>query len=156
VAGLIVDKLELSDMTVDWVWICLLALWQRWWPDRVCLELLDHKMQAGYALDAGSNTRVAVLTWLSAWSDMLRLCDATGISSIEEFDDRFPLTQSLYNWIQDLEMALENAGRDDRQPEADTNAAAGDLFNRAGFALVAVDARGTGASFGAREIKRLR
>jgi hypothetical protein len=68
----------------------------------------------------------------------------------------FPLTQSLYNWIQDLEMALENAGRDDRRPEADTNAAAGDLFNRAGFALVAVDARGTGAPFGAREIKRLR
>jgi hypothetical protein len=67
-----------------------------------------------------------------------------------------PLTQSLFNWIQDLEMALENAGRDDRRPEADTNAAAGDLFNRAGFALVAVDARGTGAPFGAREIKRLR
>jgi putative CocE/NonD family hydrolase len=35
-------------------------------------------------------------------------------------------------------------------PEADTNAAAGDLFNRAGFALVVVDARGTGASFGTR------
>ena len=33
---------------------------------------------------------------------------------------------------------------------ADTNAAAGDLFNRAGFALVVVDARGTGASFGTR------
>jgi uncharacterized protein len=35
-------------------------------------------------------------------------------------------------------------------PEADTNAGAGDLFNRAGFALVVVDARGTGASFGTR------
>ena len=35
-------------------------------------------------------------------------------------------------------------------PEADTNAAAGDLFNGAGFALVVVDARGTGASFGMR------
>ena len=35
-------------------------------------------------------------------------------------------------------------------PEADTNWAAGDLFNRAGFALVVVDARGTGASFGTR------
>lgn len=35
-------------------------------------------------------------------------------------------------------------------PEADTNAAAGNLFNRAGFALVVVDARGTGASFGTR------
>ena len=35
-------------------------------------------------------------------------------------------------------------------PAADTNAAAGDLFNHAGFALVVVDARGTGASFGTR------
>jgi putative CocE/NonD family hydrolase len=35
-------------------------------------------------------------------------------------------------------------------PEADTNAVAGDLFNRAGFALVVADARGTGASFGTR------
>jgi uncharacterized protein len=35
-------------------------------------------------------------------------------------------------------------------PEADTNAAAGDLFNRAGLALIVVDARGTGASFGMR------
>jgi putative CocE/NonD family hydrolase len=38
----------------------------------------------------------------------------------------------------------------DPRPEADTNAAAGDLFNRAGFALVVADARGTGASFGTR------
>ena len=31
VAGPIVDKQKLNDdMTVDWVWISLLALWQRW------------------------------------------------------------------------------------------------------------------------------
>jgi uncharacterized protein len=34
--------------------------------------------------------------------------------------------------------------RQEPGPAADTNAAAGDLFNRAGFALVVVDARGTG------------
>src|SRR6478736_6692573 len=115
VAGPIVDKLKLDDMTVDWVWISLLALWQRWWPDRPGLELLDDKMQAGYARDAENDSHAAVVTWLDAWSDVLRLCDATGISSIEEFDDRFPLSQSLFNWSQDLEMALENAGRDNRE-----------------------------------------
>jgi uncharacterized protein len=35
-------------------------------------------------------------------------------------------------------------------PESDSNRAAGDLFNGAGFALVVADARGTGASFGTR------
>ena len=115
VARPIVDKLKLDDMTVNWVWISLLALWQRWWPDRPGLELLDDKMQAGYAQDAENDTHAAVVTWLDAWSDVLRLCDATGIGSIEEFDDRFPLSQSLFNWSQDLEMALENAGRDNRE-----------------------------------------
>jgi hypothetical protein len=112
VAKPIVDKLDLDDMTVDWVWICLLALWQRWRPDRACLELLDDKMQAGYALDPEGNTHAAAVTWLNAWSDVLRLCDAADIGSIEEFDDRFPLTQSLFSWVQDLEVTLENAGRD--------------------------------------------
>jgi tetratricopeptide (TPR) repeat protein len=116
VAGPIADKLELADATtVDWVWISLLALWQRWWPDRPGLELLDDKIQAGYAQDAENDTHATAVTWLNAWSDVLRLCDATGIGSIEEFDDRFPMTQSLFNWSQDLEMALENAGQDDRE-----------------------------------------
>ena len=55
VARPMTKKLKLSDdMVVDWVWICLLALWQRWWPDRVCLELLDDAMQAGSVQDAGT------------------------------------------------------------------------------------------------------
>jgi tetratricopeptide (TPR) repeat protein len=114
VAKPIGDKLKLTnDMKGDWIWICLAALWQRWWPDRLCLELLDDKIQAGYARDTGNDRHTAAVTWLDAWSDVLRLCDATGIGSIGEFDDRFPMSQSLFNWSQDLEMALENAGRDD-------------------------------------------
>ena len=116
VAKPIGDKLKLAnDMKGDWIWISLVALWQRWWPERVCMELLDDKMQAGYVQDAENDTHAGVVTWLDAWSDVLRLCDATGISSIGEFDERFPLSQSLFNWSQDLEMALENAGRDNRE-----------------------------------------
>jgi hypothetical protein len=114
VAKPIGDKLKLAnDMKGDWIWISLVALWQRWWPERVCMELLDDKMQAGYVQDSENDTHAAVVTWLDAWSDVLRLCDATGIGSIEEFDERFPLTQSMFNWSQDLEIALDNAGRDD-------------------------------------------
>jgi len=41
------------------------------------------------------------------------MCDAAGARSIREFDDRFPMTQSLFNWCQDLEMALQNGGEHD-------------------------------------------
>lgn len=93
----------------DWIWICVVTLWQRWWPQRVCLELLDDKVQDGYALLERDDV-AAARTWLGAWSDVLQLCDATGVGSIDAFDDRIPLTQSLYNWVQDLDESLWNAG----------------------------------------------
>ncbi|MHB8313345.1 MAG: YecA family protein [Candidatus Dormibacteria bacterium] len=115
VAGPLIDSCcfgtEKERMQGDWIWICLVTLWQRWWPDKPCLELLDDKIQAGYH-QLAQDQAVCAETWLSAWSDALRLCDATGIRSIEEFDDRFPMTQSLYNWSQDLEDTLWNAGLD--------------------------------------------
>jgi len=37
-----------AEMESDWIWVCLTALWQRWFPDQPCFELLDDKMQAGY------------------------------------------------------------------------------------------------------------
>lgn len=101
-----------DDIQVDWIWICIVTLWQRWWPDRMSLELLDDKVQAGYG---ESEVTAQAAIWLDAWSDVLRLCDATDIRSIAEFDDRFPMTQSLYNWSQDLEDALWNAGLRDRE-----------------------------------------
>jgi hypothetical protein len=97
----------------DWIWICVLTLWQRWWPGKVCVELLDDKIQAGYDHQEASDLTACATVWLDAWADVLRLCDATGIASIDEFDDRFPLTQSLFNWIGDLEREVGNAGLED-------------------------------------------
>ena len=91
----------------------MLSLWQRWWPEKVCLELLDDKIQSGYHELERGETAVAAATWLAAWSDVVRLCEITEIHSIEKFDDRFPMTQSLFNWSQDLEDALWNAGLED-------------------------------------------
>jgi len=97
----------------DWIWLCLLELWRRWWPERVCVEFLGDKIQAGYdALERREATAAAAI-WLDAWSDVVRLCELTRIDSIREFDDRFSMYQSLFNWSQDLEDALWNAGRED-------------------------------------------
>jgi hypothetical protein len=59
-----------EEMQGDWIWICLVTLWQRWWPDRVCLELLDDKIQAGYR-ELGRDV-AARAAWLDACSDVLR------------------------------------------------------------------------------------
>lgn len=114
VAGPLMDGCGFQNdqerMQGEWIWVCLSALWLRWWPEKVCLELLDDKIQAGYA-ERSSADRAVI--WLRAWSDVLRLCDLTGICSVDEFDDLFPMTQSLYNWSQDLELELRNAGLND-------------------------------------------
>jgi SEC-C motif len=44
---------------------------------------------------------------------VVRLCDAADIGAIDEFDDTFPLTQSLFNWLGDLEGELLNAAVQD-------------------------------------------
>ena len=107
------ERLGLHDWDADWAWICLTELWQRWWPEKACLELLDDKIQEGYDADQRNDFVTSGRTWLGAWSDVLRMCDAIGAGSIREFDDRFPMTQSLFNWCQDLEMALQNGGEHD-------------------------------------------
>lgn len=103
-----------EQMESDWIWICLSALWQRWFPDKPSFEALDDKMQAGYELRESGAVAVCRV-WLEAWSDVLHILDKAGMQSIQEFDERFQGSQSLFNWIQDLEGELWNAGLEDRQ-----------------------------------------
>jgi len=99
----------------DWIWICVATLWRRWFPEQPSFEELDDKIQDGYELLKTSGAVACCRIWLEAWNDVLRLLDKAGIQSIEEFDERFRGTQSLFNWIQDLEGELWNAGLDERQ-----------------------------------------
>jgi tetratricopeptide (TPR) repeat protein len=115
IAGPLMDQSTSRGQESDWIWICVATLWRRWFPEQPCFEELDDKMQAGYELLKTSGAVAACRTWLEAWNDVLRLLDKAGIQSIEEFDERFRGTQSLFNWIQDLESELWNAGLDDRQ-----------------------------------------
>ena len=104
-----------EELESDWIWICLAALWERWFPDEPCFELLDDKMQAGYELQGPGGATACCRIWVEAWKDVLRIFDKSGLQSIREFDERFRGTQSLFNWMQDLEDELWNAGLDDRQ-----------------------------------------
>src|SRR5262249_24695125 len=104
-----------AERESDWIWVCLTALWQRWFPDQPGFELLDDKIQAGYDLQGPEGAVAACCVWLEAWGDVLSLLDKGGLPSIHAFDERFRGSQSLFNWIQDLEDALWNAGLEDRQ-----------------------------------------
>ena len=104
-----------AEMESDWIWVCLTALWQRWFPDQPCFEFLDDKMEAGYDLQGPKGASAACHIWLEAWRDVLGLVDKGGLQSIRAFDQRFRGSQSLFNWIQDLEDELWNAGLEDRQ-----------------------------------------
>jgi tetratricopeptide (TPR) repeat protein len=114
IAGQLMDQNGSRGEQSDWIWICVTALWQRWFPDQPCFEALDDKIQTGYKL-LESGAVAACRVWLEAWSDVLFILDKAGMQSIQDFDGRFRGTESLFNWIQDLEDELWNAALDDRQ-----------------------------------------
>jgi tetratricopeptide (TPR) repeat protein len=98
----------------DWIWICLTILWERWFPERPGFEMIDDKMQRGYkrieALDAVGACEI----WLKVWNDILNIMDSQKMSYLDEFDQKFRGTESVVNWVQDVEMELWNAGLKDK------------------------------------------
>lgn len=108
-------KTSKEEMEGDWIWICVDALWSRWFPDKPSFETLDDKMQEGYELNESGHVEAACRIWLEAWDDTLHIFDKAGFETIDEFDERFRGTQCLFDWMQDLEMELWNAGLRDRR-----------------------------------------
>ena len=95
---------------VDWVWIATTCLWERWQPDLPNMEIVDDKMQAGYAALKTGDTLQACRLWLETWRGILDIIDRAEMDSLDEFDDRFGGTQSVFNWVQEFETELHNAG----------------------------------------------
>ena len=100
----------IPDAEVDWVWIATTCLWERWQPDLPNMEMVDDKMQAGYAALETGDTLQACRLWLETWRAILDVIGRAEMDSLDEFDDRFGGTQSVFNWVQDLETELHNAG----------------------------------------------
>jgi len=93
---------------------CVAHLWPRWFPDKPSFEMLDDKMQAGYALLLKQHNAVAACdVWLDAWNDFLSLLDKSGSKSIDEFDQLFRGSEWVFNWLQEFEQELWNAGIDE-------------------------------------------
>ena len=102
---------EIPDFEIDWVWIVVTCLWERWCRQLPNMEMIDDKMQAGYAANRAFDDLQAAQLWLETWHAVVAIAQRFDIRSIGEFDDCFGGTNSVFNWIQDLETALHNAGR---------------------------------------------
>lgn len=42
------SEAKIPAMEEDWIWIALTCLWERWFPERPNIEMIDDRMQAGY------------------------------------------------------------------------------------------------------------
>ncbi len=104
--------LRFKGFEEDWLWVCLAVLWERWHPESPSLEMIDDAMQEGYELAEKRSAAAAGDLWLGVWKSILAVMDVRGMKLLDDFDERFSGTQSVGNWVQDVEMELHNAGID--------------------------------------------
>lgn len=112
----IIKKCDLKGLGTDedWIWICLTVIWERWLPDRPSFEMIDDKMQEGYGRMELLDAIGACEVWLEVWRNILNIIDSQKMGCLDEFDRKFRGTQSVVNWVQDLETELWNAGLKDK------------------------------------------
>ena len=89
-----------------------IVLWQRLAPDVITSEQLDDMMQSGYDLKEEGKAKECCNLWLEVW-EHLKKRFSPDMRAIEDTRSVFGGMQSLYNWCQDLEMELSNAGVED-------------------------------------------
>ena len=77
------------------------------------LDELDRLMQDGYELLESRKEAAACDIWLKAWERVKEIATPE-MQTTSDFDRKYQLTQFLFNWCQDLEMELGNAGREDQ------------------------------------------
>lgn len=82
-------------------------------PELTIEEQLNEMMQAGYGLLDRGDKVAACRAWLETW-DFIKQMTKPRIRSTHQFDDVYlPIVQSVFNWCQDFEIALGEAGDTD-------------------------------------------
>lgn len=113
----ITDKwnIDIKGKEIDWIWVCLTVLWERWFPEKPGLEMIDDMMQDGYEKSARGDAAVACDIWLKVWRLLLAIADEKHAATLGELDRIFRGSQSVFIWVQDLETELWNAGMKKRE-----------------------------------------
>jgi hypothetical protein len=97
----------------DFIWLAIIELWNRITPEKYNEEMIDDLIQDGYEDIDIRNYRDGIEKWEKAW-DMITSIVPSHVNNIEDADKLMPdLTQCLFNWCQDFEVELGNAGKED-------------------------------------------
>ena len=104
---------QIPKQDEDWVWVALVCLWERWFPDRPNFEMIDDQMQAGFHQLEQDRLNETLRLWTDCWRKIVRLMREFDFSTIKDFDESFAGTQSVFNWAQIYRNHLSQALRTD-------------------------------------------
>jgi hypothetical protein len=105
-------EMKSGDPDLIFASLAAVALAQRWDPKAVITGELDRLIREGYRLCIDHRAVEGCQLWLEAWEN-LKGRFAPGVGDVEEAEDLSTSIVMLFNWCQDLEMELGNAGVDD-------------------------------------------
>ena len=96
----------------DFPWMAAIVLWKRLLLDHISFEQIDDRMQEGYKLLEAGHTTEACDAWWQTWG-WIREKVTLERNTLDAFDREFRGMQSVFNWCQDFDIGLLNAGLDD-------------------------------------------
>ncbi|MHC1754476.1 MAG: YecA family protein [Methanosarcina sp.] len=97
----------------DFIWLAIIELWNRIIPEKFNMEMIDDLIQEGYEDIENRNYKDGIEKWEKAWNMIISIVPPH-IKSVTDADKFIPgLTQFLFNWCQDFEVELGNAGVED-------------------------------------------
>ena len=77
-------------------------------------QRIDSKIESGYKFLEKHDSVRCCNDWLEAWSEIKELLAQTGAKDIYELDKTYTWGEFISNYVQDLEMELQNAGLKDK------------------------------------------
>lgn len=96
----------------DFVWMAAIVLWKRLAPDKVSFEQIDEHIGRGYELLGARRTTEACDVWWQVWG-WVKGKATPERNTLDALDEAMQGTYSIFEWCQEFEMELGNAGLDD-------------------------------------------
>jgi len=100
-------KQNLEPEQMKFVHRAVCELWKRWFPRKLCRELVLEWLQQGAAIDPSREDKRCDI-WIQIW-EAVKPYLTPEMRTVESAESKILKTHFMYNWIQDLGMAFYNA-----------------------------------------------